>query len=134
MSTAAPRARASRSRWCTSATAVKSRPKLGLLTSSRLASSESSRASTARCTLPPDKELIGDCSLRVRTRKACTSSRARWRTAPLRRQPAQANGASSKRRSAMFSATLMPGTQALCMGSSGRLRTRRARFCVRVAA
>ena len=58
-STAAPRLRAWTIRARISATAAKSRPKQGLATISRSPSLESSRASTARCTLPPDRPLIG---------------------------------------------------------------------------
>ena len=43
-----------------SATAEKSRPKQGLATISRSTSPVSSRASTARCTLPPESVAIGD--------------------------------------------------------------------------
>ena len=53
-STAAPRSRAWRSRACTSATAAKSRPMQGLAATSTSTALASSRASTTRCTLPPD--------------------------------------------------------------------------------
>src|SRR4029079_10817524 len=58
-STAAPRLRACTIRARISATAAKSRPKQGLATISRSPSLDSSRARTARCTLPPDKAVIG---------------------------------------------------------------------------
>src|SRR5579872_2664662 len=57
--TAAPRLRVCRMRARISATAAKSRPKQGLATINRSPSLDSSRASTARCTLPPERALIG---------------------------------------------------------------------------
>jgi hypothetical protein len=48
-------------------------------------------------------------------------------------QPAFANGARSNLRSARFSATLMPATQALRSGSSVRQKTLCRRISARVA-
>jgi hypothetical protein len=54
-STAAPRSRTPRMRAWISVTAAKSRPNTGLAAISTSMSPASSRASTARCTLPPDR-------------------------------------------------------------------------------
>ena len=53
-STAVPLFLADNKRWWISETDAKSSPNTGLLTKSNRAVSESSRAKTARCTLPPD--------------------------------------------------------------------------------
>ena len=58
-STAAPRLRAATIRPWISATAAKSSPNTGLAAISTSTSPDSSRASTARCTLPPDSVAIG---------------------------------------------------------------------------
>ena len=136
-STAQPRLRAAISRPWISATAAKSSPNTGLLTSSSLASPASSRASTARCTLPPDSVRIAARSPCVLTPYSAIQARARCRSRPQRTQPPVAgwvaNGVSSNWRSAMLWATLRSPTQALCSGSSGSARTCRWRFWRRVA-
>ena len=100
---------------------------------STLISPASSRASTARCTLPPDRLLIGAPSPCVFTPYSAIHSRARRFHWPKRSRPPEASGGWSKSRSAMFSATLNSPTQALRSGSSGRLRTLSARFSARLA-
>ena len=62
-----------------SATAAKSRPNTGLAAISTLMSPASSRASTARCTLPPDRLRIGAPSPCVLTPYSAIHSRARLR-------------------------------------------------------
>ena len=117
-------------------TAAKSRPNTGLAAISTLMSPASSRASTARCTLPPERLRIGAPSPWVLTPYSAIHSRARLRqTGNFSRlaQPPLASGGWSKSRSAMFSATLRSPTQALRSGSSGRLRTLRRRFSSRRA-
>ena len=117
-----------------SATAAKSSPNTGLAAISTLMSPASSRASTARCTLPPERLRIGAPSPCVFTPYSAIHSRARLRQAAKFSTPARASGGWSKSRSAMFSATLRSPTQALRSGSSGRLRTFRRRFSARRAA
>src|SRR5713226_9525846 len=58
-STAAPAFRAARMRSWISATAAKSSPNTGLATISTDTDSDSSRASTARCTLPTESVAMG---------------------------------------------------------------------------
>ena len=109
-----------------SATAAKSRPKQGLAAISTLTSSASSRASTARWTLPPESVPIGASGPGVLTLVAARSARA---AAPrmaraFSHQPPRAKGGWSKLRNARFSATLMRATQALRSGSSGSRQRR----------
>ena len=115
-----------------SATAAKSSPKTGFAAISTLMLPASSRASTARCTLPPERLAIGASSPRVLTPYSAIQARARLRHAPKRSQPTF-NGASSKSRSAMFCATLSSPTHALRSGSSGRARSCSTRFSTRFA-
>ena len=71
---------------------------------------------------------------RVLTEKRVISPEANWRMAlRLTRQLARAIGARSKPRKAMFSATLICGTQAFRKGSSGRRKTWCANASARVA-
>ena len=69
----------------------------------------------------------------VFTLNSAMRRRARSSMGPRRSHGPAASGASSKLRSAMFSATLMPGTQAFLSGSSGRLKARQTRISPRVA-
>src|SRR5260221_1201026 len=130
-STAAPSLRAARMRSWISATAAKSRPNTGLAAISTNASPESSRASTARCTLPPESAAIGVSGPRVLTLNSRIQRSACLRMAPLRSHTPAASGARSKFRSAMFSATLIFGTHAFLSGSSGRLNALKWRDCPR---
>ena len=118
----APLLRASRSWEWMKSTAAKSRPKQGLATMRTLAvPGPTSRASTARWTLPPERLLMGALGPGVLTLNFSIhflpfSRRARL----LSNTPARESGARSKVRRAMFSATLICGAQALRSGSSGR--------------
>ena len=78
-STAPPRARTCTMRLWISATAAKSSPNTGFAAISTLMSPASSRASTARCTLPPDRLRIGAPSPCVLTPYSAIHSRARLR-------------------------------------------------------
>src|SRR5208282_6583939 len=93
-----------------SATDTKSRPKQGLATISTSTSLESSRASTARCTLPPERSRIGASGDTVFTLYLAMSSRARDRIGPGDTHHLnEAIGGLSKERNAMFSATDITG-------------------------
>ena len=131
--TAPPLARTCRMRAWISATAAKSSPNTGFAAINTLIEPASSRASTARCTLPPERLAIGAFSPRVFTPYSVIHERARSRHAPKRSQP-RLSGASSKSRSAMFCATDSSPTQALRKGSSGSARNCRMRFSERFAA
>jgi hypothetical protein len=86
--------------------------------------SDSSRASTARCTLPPDSVATGASAPWVFTLNSAIY-RSAWPTmARWRNHGPVDSGARSKFRRAMFSAMLMAGTHALRRGSSGRLKAR----------
>ncbi|EWS57564.1 hypothetical protein Y694_04451 [Methylibium sp. T29-B] len=132
-STAPPRSRTCSSRAWISATAAKSRPNTGLAAISTFTSPASSRASTARCTLPPDSEPIGAFSPRVLMPYSVIQARARSFQAPKRSQPPRRSGGWSKSRSAMFCATLNSATLALRSGSSGSARSFSRRFSWRFA-
>ena len=68
----------------------------------------------------------------VLTLKAAILTSACARIALRDSQGPRASGARSKPRSARLSATVSLPTQALCSGSSGRLRTLRLRIILRV--
>ncbi|MNL64005.1 hypothetical protein D3C87_1881810 [compost metagenome] len=107
-----------------SATEAKSSPKQGLATISTSTSPLSSRASTARCTLPPESVSIGASGPWVFTRYLAISSLAFSRIGPGDiHQPSLATGGLSNERNARFSATLIRGTVAFFSGSSGSPNT-----------
>ena len=84
-----------------SATAAKSRPNTGLAAISTLMSPASSRASTARCTLPPDRLRIGAPSPWVLTPYSAIHSRARLRQPrKVQQRPAARTAAAGRSRAA----------------------------------
>ena len=131
-STPAPASRAARSRAWISALAWKSSPKQGLATISSRGLPSSSRASTARCTLPPDSVSIAASGPGVLILKAAILATACARIARRDSHGPRASGARSKPRSARLKSNPSLPTQALCSGSSGRLRTLESRIIRRV--